>query len=95
MALFIGSALIMVRSLFRIIEYLQGFSGYLLSHEVYLYIFDAVLMLAVMVLFNVLHPSEVVALVRGGNVVKRGWNMRKIVGYHERAASDDSERGSV
>jgi hypothetical protein len=26
-------------------EYLQGFSGYLLSHEVYLYIFDTVLML--------------------------------------------------
>ncbi|KIL86244.1 hypothetical protein FAVG1_10641 [Fusarium avenaceum] len=94
MALFIGSALIMVRSLFRIIEYLQGFSGYLLSHEVYLYIFDALLMLAVMVLFNVLHPSEVVASVRGGNV-KRGWKMRKIVGYHERDASDDSERGST
>jgi uncharacterized protein YybS (DUF2232 family) len=37
-------------------------------------------MLAVMVLFNVLHLSEVVALVRGGNVVKRGWNMRKIIG---------------
>ncbi|CAJ0544235.1 Ff.00g035150.m01.CDS01 [Fusarium sp. VM40] len=94
MALFIGSALIMARSLFRIIEYLQGFSGYLLSHEVYLYIFDALLMLAVMVLFNVLHPSEVVASVRGGNV-KRGWKMRKIVGYDERAASDDSERGST
>ncbi|KAH7205234.1 RTA1 protein [Fusarium oxysporum] len=95
MALFIGSALIMVRSLFRIIEYLQGFSGYLLSHEVYLYIFDAVLMLAVMVLFNVLHPSEIVALVSGGNVVKRGWNIEKIVGYHERAASNNSERGSA
>lgn len=85
----------MVRSLFRIIEYLQGFSGYLLSHEVYLYIFDAVLMLVVMVLFNVLHPSEVVASVRGGNAVKRGWNMENIVGYPERAASDNSERGSA
>ncbi|KAH6953919.1 RTA1 like protein-domain-containing protein [Ilyonectria sp. MPI-CAGE-AT-0026] len=92
MALFIASALIMVRSLFRVIEYLQGFSGYLLSHEIYLYIFDAVLMLVVMALFNVLHPSEVVALVRGGKVAKRGWKMDKIVGYHERVASDNSGR---
>jgi hypothetical protein len=83
----------MVRSLFRVIEYLQGFSGFLLSHEIYLYVFDAVLMLAVMVLFNVLHPSEVVALMRGGKVAKRGWKMQKIVGYHERVASDNSGRG--
>jgi hypothetical protein len=95
MALFLGSVLIMVRSLFRIIEYLQGFSGYLLSHEVYLYIFDAVLMWAVMVLFNLLHPSEIIALVSGGNVVKRGWNIEKIIGCQERAASDYSERGSA
>jgi hypothetical protein len=57
--LYLTSGLIMVRSIFRIIEYLQGNAGYLLSHEVYLYIFDAVLMVAVMVLFNWFHPSEV------------------------------------
>jgi SNF family Na+-dependent transporter len=62
-ALYIGSALIMVRSVFRAIEYLQGFNGYLLSHEAYLYIFDAVLMLLAMALFNHVHPSEVVALI--------------------------------
>ncbi|KAH7378030.1 RTA1 protein [Cadophora sp. MPI-SDFR-AT-0126] len=90
MALFIGSALIMVRSLFRVIEYLQGFSGYLLSHEVYLYVFDAVLMFAVMMLFNVIHPSEVVALIRGGQVAKRGWKMEKIVVYNEGVALVDS-----
>lgn len=49
----------MVRSVFRVVEYLQGNAGYLLSHEVFLYIFDAVLMLGVMVLFNWVHPSEV------------------------------------
>ncbi|KAF9776716.1 hypothetical protein IL306_005064 [Fusarium sp. DS 682] len=51
-ALYIGSFLIMVRSVFRAIEYLQGFNGYLLRHEAYLYIFDATLMLFVMILFN-------------------------------------------
>lgn len=57
--LYITSGLIMVRSIFRVIEYLQGNAGYLLSHEVFLYVFDAALMLAVMLLFNWFHPSEV------------------------------------
>ena len=57
--LYFTSGLLVVRSLFRIIEYIQGNSGYLLSHEVFLYIFDAVLMLAVMVMFNWIYPSEV------------------------------------
>ncbi|KAM0123675.1 hypothetical protein ACHAO1_011242 [Botrytis cinerea] len=92
LALFIASALIMVRSLFRVIEYLQGFSGYLLSHEAYLYVFDALLMCTVMVLFNIIHPSEVVALSRGGNVATRGWKMKKIGADRERVASTDSER---
>ncbi|KAK3303867.1 RTA1 protein [Chaetomium strumarium] len=61
-ALCVGSMLIMVRSVFRAIEYLQGFDGYLLSHEAYLYVFDAVLMFLVMVLFNYIHPSEVAEL---------------------------------
>ncbi|KAL5352442.1 hypothetical protein ACLOAV_002390 [Pseudogymnoascus australis] len=63
--LYAASVLVMVRSIFRVVEYLQGFDGYLLSHEYYLYIFDAILMLGVMVMFNVVHPSEVVALVEG------------------------------
>jgi hypothetical protein len=49
----------MVRSVFRVVEYLQGNAGYLLSHEVFLYVFDAVLMLAVMGMFNWVHPSEI------------------------------------
>jgi hypothetical protein len=57
--LYIASGLIMVRSLFRVIEYLQGNAGYLLSHEVFLYVFDAALMLVVVVLFNCFHPSEI------------------------------------
>jgi hypothetical protein len=58
-ALYAGSVLILIRSLFRVIEYLQGNDGYLLKHEVFLYVFDATLMLFVMILFNWVHPSEV------------------------------------
>ncbi|KAJ4988411.1 RTA1 like protein [Stagonosporopsis vannaccii] len=60
--LYATSALILVRSIFRVIEYIQGNAGYLLSHEVYLYIFDATLMFLVMALFNWVHPSEVTDL---------------------------------
>ncbi|KAM0323273.1 hypothetical protein ACHAQA_008864 [Verticillium albo-atrum] len=56
--LYTAGLLIMVRSIFRAVEYLQGFDGYLLSHEVYLYIFDALLMAIVMVLLNLRHPAE-------------------------------------
>lgn len=86
--LYATSLLIMIRSIFRVIEYLQGFSGYLLSHEIYLYIFDACLMLAVLVIFNFVHPSEVQALLKGGKVAKGGYKMDVLLGRHQRISSD-------
>ncbi|GME38023.1 protein RTM1 [Neofusicoccum parvum] len=62
---YVASVLILVRSLFRLAEYAQGNDGYLVSHEVFLYIFDAVLMLATMVVFAWKHPSEINAFLRG------------------------------
>ncbi|KAL4993372.1 RTA1 like protein-domain-containing protein [Aspergillus recurvatus] len=61
-ALYAGSGLILARSLFRLIEYAQGNDGYLVSHEVYLYLFDAVLMVLVMVVFACVYPGELEAL---------------------------------
>jgi hypothetical protein len=66
MGLYGASILIMIRSIFRVVEYLQGFNGYIMEHEVYLYVFDAAMMLAVMFMFNCVHPSEVRALLYGG-----------------------------
>lgn len=63
-ALYAASALVLVRSILRAIEYIQGNDGYILRHEPFLYVFDALLMLAVMVIFNVIHPSEIKALLR-------------------------------
>jgi len=60
-ALFVASTLIMIRSVVRVIEYVQGFDGYVSSKEAFLYVFDAALVLTVMVLFNVLHPSQVLS----------------------------------
>ena len=56
--LFAVSALILVRSIFRVIEYLQGNKGYLIAHEVFLYIFDAVLMALVMAVFLVWYVDD-------------------------------------
>ena len=60
--LYLASALIMIRSIFRVIEYLQGNAGYILRHEIFLYLFDAVLMLGVMVLLNIKHPGRIAAM---------------------------------
>ncbi|KAF4499654.1 Rtm1p [Fusarium agapanthi] len=51
--LYVTSFLILVRSIFRVVEYLQGNDGYLISHEFYLYVFDALLMAVVMVIFMI------------------------------------------
>ncbi|RYN17532.1 hypothetical protein AA0112_g12025 [Alternaria arborescens] len=72
-ALYVASLLILVRCIFRLIEYAQGNAGYLISHEVFLYVFDAVLMFATMAWMACYHPSEITALLsRGrGKVVRR------------------------
>lgn len=54
--LYIGSILILIRSIFRVIEYAQGYGGYLMSHEVYMYIFDILLMFVVTCIFIYWHP---------------------------------------
>ena len=56
--LYITSILILVRSIFRVVEYLQGHDGYLTSHEIFLYIFDALLMFLVMLIFAVWYIGD-------------------------------------
>lgn len=62
--LYVTSALIMVRSVFRVVEYLQGHDGALLRKEVWLYLFDATLMVGVMGVMGWWHPGEVGACLR-------------------------------
>ena len=69
-ALYVASIAIMVRSVFRLIEYIMGNDGYLLRHEVFLYVFDSILMLSVMVWLAWIHPSEIYAMLHVGEGVK-------------------------
>lgn len=56
--LYAASALILVRSIFRVVEYLQGNSGYLISHEIFLYFFDTLLMASTMIVFLVWYVDD-------------------------------------
>ena len=59
--LYAVSALIMVRSIFRIIEYVLGNEGYPMQHEWTLYVFDSVPMAVVMVIYFTWYPSDIKA----------------------------------
>ena len=52
-SLYVVSILIFIRSIVRMAEYGQGYSGYIISHEWYLFVFDALLMWIAMVTMNV------------------------------------------
>jgi hypothetical protein len=54
------STLVIIRSIFRLVEYAGGEDGYLLGHEWPLYVFDTLTMLAVAVTFFYYYPSNVV-----------------------------------
>ncbi|CAG8282700.1 unnamed protein product [Penicillium salamii] len=60
LVLYVASLLIMVRCVYRVMEYLQGQTGMLQSHEYFAYIFDALLMFAIMVIFMIFHPRQIV-----------------------------------
>lgn len=79
--------MILIRSVFRVIEYLQGNAGYLLRNEVFLYVFDSVLMLAVMVAMNIVHPGQIAIM------LKEKANMRNNVelGQMDKEGNNDSE----
>lgn len=62
--LYIVSILILVRSVVRVVEYLEGYSGYIMTHEVFLYVFDAVPMFFAVISMNWIHPGEVAKHVR-------------------------------
>ncbi|CAI7640297.1 unnamed protein product [Penicillium palitans] len=68
-ALQLASILVLIRSVIRVVEYAQGTHGYLMQHEVFIYVFDGLLMFAMMVIFVIIHPSEVNYLLGRGNVV--------------------------
>ena len=58
--LYFTGILILIRSVFRVVEFTGGNDGPLMTSEVYLYVFDAILMLGVLVSLNVVHPGDII-----------------------------------
>lgn len=56
--LYFTSTCIMIRNIFRVIEYAMGSGGYLLSVEWAVYVFDASLMVLTMAAFFIRYPSQ-------------------------------------
>ncbi|GME29236.1 Rta1 domain protein [Neofusicoccum parvum] len=76
--LYIVSLLVLVRSVFRVVEYLQGSDSFLMRTETFLYIFDALLMFAVMAWMNWFHPGEIGVLLRDGRPRTNGFALMKL-----------------
>lgn len=66
-ALYVASIFILVRSVIRVVEYLQGYDGYLMKHEAFIYVFDALLMFITVLVLQYEHPSEVNCLIGRGH----------------------------
>jgi hypothetical protein len=63
-ALYVASALIIVRNIFRLIEYCQGSNGYLLTTEVFVYCLDALPMFLVVAWFLWKYLGEISGLLQ-------------------------------
>jgi hypothetical protein len=78
MSLYLVSILIFVRSIVRVVEYAQGHTGYIMVHEIFLYIFDSLVMWIAMAVMNWIHPSEVAACLRGGKAFTKAWKLEEV-----------------
>lgn len=57
-ALFISLAAIYARSVFRAVELIEGWTGYLMEHEAYFIALDGSLMVVAVLIFLVFDPSQ-------------------------------------
>ncbi|KAL4809807.1 RTA1 like protein-domain-containing protein [Aspergillus unguis] len=58
-ALGFTSVLILIRSVVRVVEYMMGYDSFIMRQEVFIYVFDALLMAIVGFTLNWIHPSQV------------------------------------
>jgi hypothetical protein len=58
-ALYSTGILILIRSIFRLIEFVESTDGPLSRHEWLSYVFDAVVILITCAILNYIHPGEI------------------------------------
>lgn len=76
-SIYLVGILVMIRSLFRAAEFVGGNKGYLMTTEVFFYIFDSVPMLFAVVWLHWKHPGEVGVRLRGEIPCTNGFHLIK------------------
>jgi hypothetical protein len=59
-ALYAVSVAVLIRNLMRIIEFAQGATGTVASHEAFIYVFDAFPMFVTVLVFLIIHPAKLI-----------------------------------
>ncbi|KAF3008474.1 hypothetical protein E8E13_004553 [Curvularia kusanoi] len=65
-----AAVVVILRCAFRVVEFAQGHSGYLVSHEVFMYICDAAPMLIVQVMMHFVYAADVFGVWRNSRLGK-------------------------
>ncbi len=74
---YIVLGLITFRIIFRLIEFSQGINSYIPTHEWFPYVFDAVPMLAALIIVNVVHPGSILQGPNSDFTEERGADKQK------------------
>ncbi|CAK7203579.1 hypothetical protein SEUCBS139899_006314 [Sporothrix eucalyptigena] len=85
--LYATSVAILARNLFRIVEFIMGTDGYLQAHEWPVYSFDGGLMLIVMLVFFIWHPSTL-RPAGGTDAIEQRESMIELTGNETAFGSD-------
>jgi hypothetical protein len=56
--IYISSALVLLRQIYRVIEFSQGFTGYLATHEAFFFVFDAIPIFLSATIFVIYFPGN-------------------------------------
>lgn len=76
--LYLTGGLILVRSIFRVAEFIEGNHGHLMRKEAYVFTFDGFLMVIVLLWMNWFHPGEIGLLLRNEASITNGLQLIKI-----------------
>ncbi|CEI67826.1 hypothetical protein FVEN_g9626 [Fusarium venenatum] len=76
--LYFTGTLIWIRSLFRVIEFIEGNDGHLMRSETWVFVFDGMLMLVVLFWMNWFHPGEIGLILRGEDRITNGLELIKM-----------------
>ena len=76
--LYITSAAILVRNIVRVAEFIEGFEGYIILHEAFLYAFDALPMLIVMIILGAGYLGDGAVVGARGEQVKSEQDPEKV-----------------